>query len=85
MTTTEPASAGLSDLERAVLDLEHELRDARYAGAKETAVRERLGMTATRYYQVLNALLERREALEEYPQVVALRRRQMAARARRRA
>ena len=35
----------------------------KYAGAKEQAVRELFDMSATRYYQVLNALIDRPEAL----------------------
>lgn len=34
----------------------------RYAGAKESAVREQFDMSAVRYYQVLGALLDRPEA-----------------------
>ena len=35
----------------------------RQAGAKETAIRDRFGVTPTRYYQVLNALVDRPDAL----------------------
>ncbi|MDT7700771.1 MAG: hypothetical protein QOJ30_3096, partial [Pseudonocardiales bacterium] len=35
----------------------------KYAGAKEQAVRELFDMSATRYYQVLNALVDKPEAL----------------------
>ena len=35
----------------------------KYAGAKEQAVRELFDMSATRYYQLLNALIDRPEAL----------------------
>ena len=35
----------------------------KYAGAKEQAVRELFDMSGTRYYQVLNALIDRPEAL----------------------
>lgn len=42
----------------------------RYLGAQETYVREHLGMSLTRYHQVLNALLDRPEALAAYPLVV---------------
>lgn len=43
----------------------------KYAGAKDAAILERLGWTPTRYYQVLNALIERPDAHVAYPQVVA--------------
>jgi hypothetical protein len=51
-----PDAAGLSTRDRAVLAMEG--RSWPGPGAKERAVRERLGMSPTRYYQVLNALLD---------------------------
>ena len=42
----------------------------KYAGAKEQAVRELFDMSATRYYQVLNALIDRPEALSCDPMLV---------------
>lgn len=39
-------------------------------GAKERAIREGLGLSPTRYYQLLNALLDDRRALEEDPVTV---------------
>ncbi|WP_435192604.1 DUF3263 domain-containing protein [Streptomyces sp. NRRL F-5630] len=48
--------APLSPLDRDVLALEGESFAG--PGAKERAVRERLGMSPTRYYQLLNALLD---------------------------
>jgi hypothetical protein len=42
----------------------------RSAGAKETAIREQFGMTPTRYYQVLNALVDRPEAIAANPLLV---------------
>jgi hypothetical protein len=56
----------------------------RFAGAKEAAIRERFGMTATRYYQVLNALVDRPEALATDPLLVRRLRRMRAARQRQR-
>jgi hypothetical protein len=56
----------------------------RYAGAKEVAIRERFGMSATRYYQVLNALVDRPEALAVDPLLVRRLRRMRAARQRQR-
>lgn len=50
----------LTDTETAILAFER-LR-WRYAGAKESAIRERFEMSATRYYQVLGALIDRPEA-----------------------
>ena len=54
----------------------------RYAGAKEAAIRDRFGMSATRYYQVLNALVDRPEALALDPLLVRRLRRMRAARQR---
>ena len=54
----------------------------RYAGAKEAAIRERFGMSATRYYQVLNALVDRPEALAVDPLLVRRLRRMRSARQR---
>jgi hypothetical protein len=51
-----PAAAGLTARDRAVLAMER--RPWPGPGAKERAVRERLGMSPTRYYQVLNALID---------------------------
>ena len=42
----------------------------KYAGAKETAILEQFVMSATRYYQVLNALLDQPAALEHDPTLV---------------
>lgn len=41
-----------------------------YAGAKEQAIREKFEMSSTRYYQVLNALIDREEALAFDPLLV---------------
>jgi hypothetical protein len=56
----------------------------RYAGAKEAAIREQFGMSATRYYQVLNALVDRPEAVAVDPLLVRRLRRMRAARQRQR-
>ena len=51
----------LTDRDREILEFERQWWT--YAGAKETAVRERFDMTPTRYYQVLDALIDRPEAM----------------------
>ncbi|MGP3999060.1 DUF3263 domain-containing protein [Streptomyces sp. 8N706] len=56
---------GLSDRDRAVLGMERVTWSG--AGAKERAIRERLGMSPTRYYQLLNALLDDPLALAHDP------------------
>ena len=42
----------------------------KYAGAKEHAVRDQFDMSATRYYQVLNALIDQPEAMAYDPLLV---------------
>ena len=56
----------------------------RRPGAKETAIRDRFGLAPTRYYQVLNALVDRPAALEADPLLVRRLRRLRAARGQRR-
>ncbi len=59
---------GLSRLEREILVFERQWW--KYAGAKEQAVKELFGISATRYYQQLNALIDRPEALAADPMLV---------------
>jgi hypothetical protein len=70
----------LSERDRAILGFERQWW--KYAGAKEQAVREKFDMSSTRYYQVLNALIDRPEALEFDPLLVRRLRRLRAARQR---
>lgn len=65
---TDDASAGLTDTEREILAFERQWW--KYAGAKEAAIRELFGMSATRYYQVLNALINTEAALAADPMLV---------------
>lgn len=76
----QPGRGGLSERDRAVLSFEKQ--HFKYSGTKEQAIRDRFGMSATRYYQVLNALLDRPEALEFDPLVVNRLRRRRAVRQR---
>ena len=64
--------------------LEFERQWWKFAGAKEQAVREKFDMSSTRYYQVLNALIDRPEALQADPLLVRRLRRLRAARQRQR-
>ena len=73
---------GLSDRDREILEFERQWW--KYAGAKETAVREKFDMSSTRYYQVLNTVIDRPEALEVDPLLVRRLRRLRAARQRQR-
>ena len=61
-------SGGLSARDREILEFERHWW--KYAGAKEQAVREKFDMSSTRYYQVLNALIDRDEALAADPLLV---------------
>ena len=54
----------------------------RSAGAKEQAITETLGITATRYYQLLNELIDSPEALRFDPVLVKRLRQQRARRQR---
>ncbi|HEU4810876.1 MAG TPA: DUF3263 domain-containing protein [Nocardioides sp.] len=75
-------TTSLSDRDREILDFERQWW--KYAGAKESAVREKFDMSSTRYYQVLNALIDRPDALEVDPLLVRRLRRLRAARQRQR-
>ncbi|MFD0657679.1 DUF3263 domain-containing protein [Thermocatellispora tengchongensis] len=57
----------------------------RHAGAKEQAIRETFGISATRYYQLLGELIDRPEALAHDPMLVKRLRRMRADRRRDRA
>ena len=72
----------LSDRDAEILEFERQWW--KYAGAKEAAVREKFDMSSTRYYQVLNALIDRPEALEADPLLVRRLRRLRATRQRQR-
>ena len=71
---------GLSRREHEMLTFERQWW--RQAGAKETAIRDRFGVPPTRYYQVLNALVDRSDALAADPLLVRRLRRLRRARAR---
>jgi uncharacterized protein DUF3263 len=77
-----PAASGLTDRDQRILAFERLWW--KYAGAKEQAVREQFDMSATRYYQVLNALIDKPEALAFDPLLVKRLRRLRAARQRQR-
>ncbi|MDQ6650411.1 MAG: DUF3263 domain-containing protein [Actinomycetota bacterium] len=74
------AEAELSDRDREVLAFERHWW--KYAGAKEQAIRDLFDMSATRYYQVLNALIDRPAALVADPMLVKRLRRLRASRQR---
>ena len=71
---------GLSERDQQVLGFERQWW--KYAGAKEQAIRELFDMSATRYYQVLNALIDPPAALAFDPMLVKRLRRMRASRQR---
>ena len=82
-----PAEASAQVGPQALTGREHEMLAFerqwwRHAGAKETAIRDRFGMPPTRYYQVLNALVDRPAALAADPLLVRRLRRLRTARQR---
>lgn len=58
----------LSDRDALILAFERQWW--KFAGAKEQAIRDQFQMSATRYYQVLNALIDKPEALIHDPLLV---------------
>lgn len=79
-TTTSASAQGLSERDEQVLAFERQWW--KYAGAKEQAIRELFGMSATRYYQVLNALIDSPAALAHDPMLIKRLRRMRASRQR---
>ena len=75
-----PAQRGLTDREIQILAFE--ARWWKHAGAKEQAIRDTFALSSTRYYQLLNALLDKPEATEHDPVLVGRLRRLRATRAR---
>lgn len=78
----QDGNGGLSDRDRAVLAMAR--RSWGRPGARERAIREQLGISPTRYYQILNALLDSPEALAHDPVTVNRLRRAREARRNRR-
>lgn len=58
----------LSEREQQILALERQWW--KYAGAKEQAIRELFDLSATHYYQILNALIDTEHALAHDPMLV---------------
>ncbi|WP_420041894.1 DUF3263 domain-containing protein [Gordonia sp. MP11Mi] len=74
---------GLTRRERDILAFERQWW--KYAGSKEEAIKELFSLSATRYYQILNALVDRPEALAADPMLVKRLRRLRASRQKARA
>jgi hypothetical protein len=71
-------NTGLTDRDRQMLEFERQWW--KFAGAKEDAIRTRFQLSATRYYQLLNSLIDRPEALAADPMLVKRLRRVRSAR-----
>lgn len=71
-------SAGLSEQQAELLEFEKQWWAL--PGSKESEIRERFDMSATRYYQLLNALIDTEEALAHDPLLVKRLRRLRASR-----
>ncbi|KRE78364.1 DUF3263 domain-containing protein [Arthrobacter sp. Soil763] len=65
---TDAAASPLSSRDREMLALERQWW--KYAGAKEQAIRELFDLSATHYYQLLNALIDTEAALAHDPMLV---------------
>ncbi len=63
----EPSSA-FGDRERRILELERSWW--KHAGAKEQVIRENLGLSSRRYYQLLGRIIDMPEALSHDPILV---------------
>lgn len=74
------AAGDLSERDQQVLAFERQWW--KYAGAKEQAIRELFDLSATRYYQVLNALIDSPAALAHDPMLVKRLRRMRSTRQR---
>lgn len=66
--TPSASDPALKDRDAQILDFERHWW--RYAGAKEQAIQEQFAMSTTRYYQVLNGLIDDPAALEHDPTLV---------------
>jgi hypothetical protein len=75
-----PATPALTEREELILAFERKWW--KHAGSKEQAIRDTFGLSATRYYQLLNGLLDNPAALEHDPVVVGRLRRLRSTRAR---
>ena len=66
-TRLEPAHA-LSDLEVRILDFERQWW--RYAGAKDVGIKQQFGLSTREYYELLNDLIDRDDALAASPLLI---------------
>ena len=76
----QQAGSTLSDRDAGILEFERQWW--KYAGAKEQAIRDLFEMSGTRYYQILNGLIDDPAALALDPMLVKRLRRMRASRQR---
>ena len=74
------SKSALSDRDLEILAFERQWW--KYAGSKEQVIKELFDMSSTRYYHVLNALLDTPAALEADPMLIKRLRRMRASRQR---
>ena len=77
---THPTGVALSERDLQILEFERQWW--RYAGAKEQAIRELFDCSTTRYYQLLNTLIDNPAALQADPMLVKRLRRMRSSRQR---
>ena len=68
MENVHNSPVGLSELETRILEFEGTWW--KFAGAKESAIKELFDLNAPRYYQLLNDLIDREDALIAAPMLV---------------
>ena len=66
--TSVRLEAHLSDLEVRILDFERQWW--KYAGIKDSAIRELFNLSAKQYYELLNNLIDRPDALAASPLLI---------------
>lgn len=79
-SSSRTGAGELSERDQEILAFERQWW--KYAGAKEQAVKELFDMSATRYYQVLNALIDSPAALAHDPMLIKRLRRMRSSRQR---
>lgn len=62
------ASVALSDLEVRILEFERQWW--RYAGAKDVGIKQEFSLSAREYYELLNNLIDRQDALAAAPLLI---------------
>lgn len=64
----QPAASALSERDVAILEFEREWWHQ--SGAKEEAIREVFGLSAARYYQLLNVVIDSPDAVRHDPMLI---------------